>query len=337
MTTKILPLISNVKDISVVDIPKLTEYFQGNDVPNWVLKWQHNKLIETYQLIFDSIVYNNYTREANLSWEEEVQLFYDHIEKDIIIQPEKIEYGIKCLFKSICLYFLGDYKGSFSNLTQFNMMAEKYDIKYVNKTVGSLLNEIYTQVRKKSILIVVSNNGKPLDKNDQLKRDQLLKHDFKLVNYECQVNDASDYTSIEEILSESLNYDFVFFVGHGGDYFTFALEGGFTELTCEHIIDKFLTASKRPKIFAVLSCAYELYIPLAQTGLFKYFILSSNSNIENDEIFTKSFIYAIDRNKKILHSLHLSLIALMCRNSGPNQLDIFKAKNILDFKLVDKE
>ena len=103
-----------------------------------------------------------------------------------------------------------------------------------------------------------------------------------------------------------------------------ATDSGVEELKPEVIQASFNVQGAKPKVFGAFSCAYENYMDLASSGYFDYFLISTNSGDEHSEIFIKAFIDSLDDNQNIIDASNLGRMALMCRMSGANQMEVYQ-------------
>ncbi len=285
--------------------------------------------IKQYELIINEIIseypINDFTR-----FEDDIITFYTAIVDIPFDHKNPIYSCIHKLFIGICLFFMPDKKKeAFFELSTFKYLGTILKIEFSNLFADQLLSILLISDKREKILIMISPDSdliyrkkeKPLIKNIVIKRARVR-------NYIIKYKYSTKYKDLNSILTESLGYDYVYFMGHGDDFFKFVLvEDKIEYLEPKIINDFYFSKVKKPKLLALLSCAHDAYLPLANSGLFDYFIISENSGFEHSETFLKGFLYSLDVCKNIESSLNIGKIALMCRFEGNNQIEFYRKGN----------
>lgn len=282
-----------------------------------------DKFLEINYLPIDAILKSAYLKDYKLSFKEEIDIFYSNLRGLEKQKNEALERFVK-LFIGICLYLRGEYVESYYKLIEFTGIDHDEKMKFTRDFTSKLLGQIQKFVFKPKILVLISSLTDTTYKAEVDALEAIMKLDLSTVNFDCEKQHAHKFDNLDELISETFKYKYVIFVGHGSQYFNVNINGKLTELSVEMLINKYLPSVKRPKMLALLSCAHESYLPIAHAGLFQNFIISKNSNTENSEIFLQTFISALDKNQSIVNSFHISEIALMCRNSGFNQIELYR-------------
>ncbi|MEP7198014.1 MAG: hypothetical protein ABI851_15960 [Saprospiraceae bacterium] len=269
------------------------------------------------------VAYNLYPEDAFLSFEFEMKYFYERLLKRSRHEKE-LGQCLHFIFCGICSFYLRKYDVSLGYLKKSSRLNKKLSLIALDEIIAALEKQIKIILDKEKILILVS----PGDQNtkwSRVMRKWLIQNNLYTKNYYLKVIDTAKYANLQSLKKEFISASFVFFVGHGGEYFTIVFEDDEFDLTPEILIDLFPKGKNKIKLLSLLSCGYEGYKELYKSKLFPYFIASTNSGDEHSEIFIKAFIDALDFNQNIDDSLYLGRLALMGPFPGIKQIEVYKS------------
>jgi len=282
-----------------------------------------DSFLDQYRDIIEKVATLRYPADEFLSFEREMLYFYQRLKEINTTQHNDISSAIHLIFCGICTFYTKNYEASKAYFTEANTLSTRLQLNYTSSIIHNFIKQIDLVLQKEKILILVSPNG-VMDKYTRAAQNWILKHEWNIKNYQIKVKSTKKYQSLNEILIEASNYEFVFFVGHGDEFFMVVTAEGVEALDPEIIKKTFDRKGRKPKLLGAFSCAYEKYMELARSGYFKFFLISSNSGDEHSEIFIKAFIDALDDNRCIIDASIMGRMALMCRMSGANQMEVYQ-------------
>ena len=282
-----------------------------------------DRFLNQYRDIIEKVATLRYPEDEFLSFEREMQYFYVRLKKTNTSQFNEITSAIHFLFCGICTFYIKNYEDSKAYFTAANTLSTRLQLNYTSTIIHHFLKQIDIVLQKEKILILVSPNGL-MDKYIRASQNYILKHKWNIKNFQIKTKSTKNYLSLSEVLIDASNYEYVFFIGHGDEYFMVVTANGVEELKPEIIQATFDRQEVKPRVFGAFSCAYDNYMGLAGSGYFDYFFISSNSGDEHSEIFIKAFIDALDDNQNVIDASSLGRMALMCRMSGANQMEVYQ-------------
>ncbi len=289
-----------------------------------------DQFLDWNRTIVEEVATNRYPEDEFLSFEWELKYFYQRLRKTSLANKSKLEICLHFLFCGMCKFYTNNYPSAKWYFNEAKQLSNKLGLKYIESVINNFSKHLDILDQRKKILILVSPN-KEMNKFARAAQSWLLRNKWNINNYNLKAKSSLKYGSVEEMLEEASTCDIVFFVGHGGNHFMLMTKKGVVALTPDIIKSGFDKIGRKPRIFGVFSCAYESYNTLAMSKYFDNLLISTNSGDEHSEIFIKAFINAIEYTNNVVDATNLGRLALMCRMSGANQMELYQN----DKKLLD--
>lgn len=282
-----------------------------------------DQFLDLYRVIVEEIATSRYPEDEFLSFERELRYFYQRLRKTSLANKSEVAICLHYLFCGMCKFYTNNYPIANRYFEKAKLLSKKLELQYIESVVNNFSKHINMLAQRKKILILVSPNG-VMNKFARAAQNWILRHKWNIKNYILTTKSTLKYVSVENMLVEASKCDIVFFVGHGDDHFMVITKQSIVPLTPEIITSVFDTTDSKPRIFGAFSCAYEFYKTLAISKYFDNFLISTNSGDEHSEIFIKAFINAIEYNSDVVDATNLGRLALMCRMSGANQMELYQ-------------
>ena len=168
-----------------------------------------DRFLNQYRDIIEKVVTLRYPEDEFLSFEREMLYFYQRLKKTNTSQFNDIESTIHILFCGICTFYIKNYEGSKSYLVEASILSKRLLLNYTSTIIHHFIKQIDIILRKEKILILVSPNGL-MDKYTRISQKWILKHEWTIKNYRIKTTSTQKYQSLQGILLDAANYEFVF-------------------------------------------------------------------------------------------------------------------------------